>query len=304
MPTNKFLIFGRTGQVGWELRHKLACLGEIATVEYPEIDFTKPETLRAAVAEHKPTVILNAAAYTAVDKAEAEPDLAMEINGTAPGVLSEEAKKLGALLVHYSTDYVFDGSGAEPWTETSTPAPRNVYGHTKLAGDQAIAASGCDHLILRTSWVYGARGNNFLLTMLKLGQERRELSIVNDQIGAPTTSECIAQATADVLSQVLSPTGGGIDGRSGVYNLTNGGEASWLDFAQAIFVQAGSRLGTPIPELKAISTRDFPRPAQRPLNSRLAHEKLAATFGVHLPHWEQALELVLETLAEGSAWKK
>jgi dTDP-4-dehydrorhamnose reductase len=301
MQPHKFLIFGRVGQVGWELRHKLACLGEIVSVEYPEVDFTKPETLRAAVREHQPTVIVNAAAYTAVDKAETEQDLAMAINGTAPGVLAEEARALNALLVHYSTDYVFNGSGIRPWQETDTPDPVNVYGKSKLAGDLAIQASGCEHLIFRTSWVYGARGNNFLLTMLRLSQQRSELSIVDDQIGAPTTSECIAQATSDVLAQVLMPAGKGIDGRSGVYNLSNGGETSWCGFARAIFASAAPLLGTPQAAVKAIPTSDFPRPAPRPMNSRLSAAKLKLEFGITLPHWEHGLALVLDTLADGSA---
>jgi len=292
----KILIFGRIGQVGWELRHKLACLGDISSVEYPEVDFTKPETLQAVVRTVKPQVIVNAAAYTAVDKAETERDLAMAINATGPAVLAEEALKLGSLLVHYSTDYVFNGSGDRPWTETDTPAPLNVYGETKLAGDLAIQVSGCNHLIFRTSWVYGARGSNFLLTMLKLGQERKELSIVADQIGAPTTSESIAQATACVLAQVLSPGAGRKEGSSGVYNLTNGGEASWYDFAKAIFEQTHAKTGAAIPELKPIATSDFPRPAVRPFNSRLNGQKLEDVFGVRLPHWEHALELVLETV--------
>ncbi|WP_420240097.1 dTDP-4-dehydrorhamnose reductase (plasmid) [Telmatobacter bradus] len=304
MQSKKILIFGRTGQVGWELAHKLCCLGDVVSVEYPEVDFTRPETLRVAVAEHRPAVIVNAAAYTAVDKAEEEEEKALAINGTAPGVLAEEAKKLGALLVHYSTDYVFNGSGSAAWTEENSPAPLNAYGRTKLAGDQAIATTGCNHLIFRTSWVYGARGNNFLLTMLKLAQTRPELSIVSDQIGAPTTSECIAQATADVLSQVLAPSGKGIDGRSGVYNLTNGGETSWFGFAEEIFSLSAQKLSTPTPKLTPIPTEKFPRPAERPRNSRLCPEKLAATFGVRLPEWGNGLGLVLETIQNGTgSWK-
>jgi dTDP-4-dehydrorhamnose reductase len=262
------------------------------------VDFTKPDSLRSAVQSEQPTVIVNAAAYTAVDKAETDQELAMAINGTAPGVLAQEARQLGSLLVHYSTDYVFNGSGTTPWQESDTPAPLNVYGQTKLAGDLAIAASGCEHLIFRTSWVYGARGTNFLLTMLRLAQERSELSIVDDQIGAPTTSECIAQATADVLAQVLSPAGKGIDGRSGVYNLTNGGETSWCGFARAIFTRAHTLLATPQPTVLSIPTSAFPRPAARPMNSRLSPDKLQQTFGLHLPPWEHGLTLVLETLAE------
>lgn len=298
MFARKILIFGRIGQVGWELRHKLACLGTIVTLDYPDIDFTRGDSLRSAIRSEHPDVIVNAAAYTAVDKAEAEPELAMAINGAAPGILAEEAKSLGALLVHYSTDYVFDGTGLDPWIETSSPAPLNVYGSTKLAGDRAIQASGCHHLIFRTSWVYGARGSNFLLTMLRLSAENRQLSIVGDQVGAPTTSECIAQATSDVLSQVLSPLGIAIDGRSGVYNLSNNGEASWFDFAQEIFTLAPARLGTSRPQLTKIATEDFPRPAQRPLNSRLSGCKLEQAFGVKLPAWQIGLELVLENMAE------
>jgi dTDP-4-dehydrorhamnose reductase len=294
----KILIFGRVGQVGWELRHKLACLGEIVSVDYPEVDFTKPDTLRAVVRAEQPTVIVNAAAYTAVDKAETEPELAMAINGAGPAVLAAEAQDLGSLLVHYSTDYVFSGGGTRPWLESDTPAPLNVYGKTKLAGDEAIQASGCDHLIFRTSWVYGSRGSNFLLTMLRLAGERNALSIVDDQVGAPTTSECIAQATACVLAQVLSPAGKGIAGRSGVYNLTNGGEASWFGFAQSLLTRANATLGTPLPHLKPIATSDFPRPAPRPGNSRLSGQKLEEVFGLNMPQWEMALSLVLETMAE------
>lgn len=294
MP-NKILIIGRNGQVGWELRRTLSVLGQIVPVEYPEIDLTKPETLRTVIAGVKPTVIANAAAYTAVDKAETETALAEAINATGPAVLAEEAKKLGALLVHYSTDYVFDGTGDQPRSETSPTGPLNVYGKTKLAGDEAIIASGCQHLIFRTSWVYGSRGSNFLLTMLKLAKERESLSIVSDQVGAPTTSVSIAQATAAVLSQVLAP-GAGINVRSGVYNLTNSGEASWFDFAKAIFAKSHMLWDAPQPTLTAISTSAFPRPAQRPLNSRLSGEKVETIFGVVLPHWEAALDITLEQL--------
>ena len=301
MPDRRILIFGRMGQVGWELRHKLACLGDVVAVEYPDVDFTKPDSLRSVVRAQKPTVIVNAAAYTAVDKAEAEPELAMAINGTAPGVLAEEARQTGALLVHYSTDYVFNGSGQRAWLETDSPAPINVYGKTKLAGDEVIQASGCEYLIFRTSWVYGARGNNFLLTMLRLARERRELSIVDDQIGAPTSSECIAQATAHVLSQVLAPLGSGIKGRTGVYNLINTGETSWYGFAEALLTHANAVWRVPVPQLVAINTSAFPRPAARPANSRLSGQRLAETFGVKMPHWKEALSLVLETLADGVA---
>ena len=301
MRNSRILIFGRIGQVGWELRHKLACLGQVSTVEYPEVDFTNPDSIRSAVRAVEPAVIVNAAAYTAVDKAESELQLATAINATGPGVLAEEAKRLGGLLVHYSTDYVFDGSKLTPWVETDAPNPLNAYGRTKLAGDQAIQASGCDHLIFRTSWVYGARGNNFLLTMLRLGKERAELRIVDDQIGSPTSSECIAQATSDVLAQVLAPGGAGMQGRSGIYNLTSSGETSWFGFAKAILTEAAVRFGSPLPNLVPILTADYPTPAKRPANSRLSCQRVEKTFGVNLPHWEQALFLVLDTLTEGSS---
>jgi dTDP-4-dehydrorhamnose reductase len=296
MKTPKILIFGRVGQVGWELRHKLACLGQVTSVDYPEIDFSKPDTIRAAVRAAEPTIIVNAAAYTAVDKAEATPEPAWAINATGPGVIAEEAKRLGSLLVHYSTDYVYDGSKNSPWVETDQPNPLNVYGKTKLAGDEAIAAVGGDYLILRTSWVYGARGSNFLLTMLRLAKERAELRIVDDQTGSPTSSECIAQATANILAQVVSPAGGGLGGRSGVYHLTNGGETTWFGFARAFL----SRPGAACPELIPIPASEYPLPARRPVNSVLSCKLLAETFGVRMPAWETALELALETLAEGA----
>jgi dTDP-4-dehydrorhamnose reductase len=296
METPKILIFGRVGQVGWELRHKLACLGEVKSVDFPEIDFSKPDTIRDTVRTVQPKVIVNAAAYTAVDKAEAAPEPAWAINASGPGVIAEEAKRLGSLLVHYSTDYVYDGFKQGPWIETDAPNPLNVYGKTKLAGDEAIQAVGGEYLILRTSWVYGARGSNFLLTMLRLAKERPELRIVDDQTGAPTTSECIAQATADILAQLLAPAGGGLAGRSGVYHLTSSGATTWFGFAKEFLSKLPS-----CPILTPIPSSQYPVPAKRPVNSVLCCDRLAQTFGVRLPAWEYALELVLETLAEGTA---
>jgi dTDP-4-dehydrorhamnose reductase len=301
MRNTKILVFGRIGQVGWELRHKLACLGDVTAIDYPEIDFSKPDSICTAVRAAEPKVIINAAAYTAVDKAESAPDLAMAINGTAPGVIAEEAKRLDSLLVHYSTDYVFDGTKLSPYVETDLPNPVNVYGKTKLAGDQAIQSVGGDYLILRTSWVYGARGSNFLLTMLRLAQERTELQIVDDQIGAPTSSECIAQATANILAQLLAPSGSGLDGRSGIYNLTSTGETTWFEFAKALLTKSSGTFGFTVPNLIPIKTSEFPRPAKRPTNSRLSCQRLEQRFGVTLPHWERALSLVLDTLTEGSS---
>jgi dTDP-4-dehydrorhamnose reductase len=295
MKNPKILIFGRVGQVGWELRHKLACLGQVSSVDFPEIDFSKPDTIRDAVRAAEPTVIVNAAAYTAVDKAEASPEPAWAINAIGPGVIAEEAKRLGALMVHYSTDYVYDGSKQGPWVETDKPNPLSVYGKTKLAGDEAIAAVGGDSLILRTSWVYGARGGNFLLTMLRLAKERPELRIVDDQTGSPTTSECLAQATADILSQVITP-GGGLAGRGGVYHLTSSGATTWFGFAKAFLSKQAV-----CPKLTPISASEYPLPAVRPVNSVLSCDRIAETFGIRMPSWELALDLVLETLAEGSA---
>jgi dTDP-4-dehydrorhamnose reductase len=205
---------------------------------------------------------------------------------------------LGALLVHYSTDYVFDGTRQNAWVETDEANPLGVYGRTKLEGDRAIESSGCDHLIFRTSWVYGARGKNFLLTMLKLGKERPEIRVVDDQIGSPTSSECIAQATACVLAQLVAAEGFRIEGRSGVYNLACEGEASWFRFAHAIFSRAQTSLLQASPKLIPIPTSEYPTAAKRPANSRLACQRLAETFGLRLPHWEQALDLVMETLTE------
>jgi dTDP-4-dehydrorhamnose reductase len=296
MKNQKILVFGRVGQVGWELRHKLACLGQVTSVDYPEIDFSKPDTIRSAVRAAEPAVIINAAAYTAVDKAESNPEPAFALNAIGPGVIAEEARRLGALMVHYSTDYVYDGGKQGAWVETDPPNPLNVYGRSKLAGDEAIAAVGGDYVILRTSWVYGARGSNFLLTMLRLAKERPELRIVDDQTGSPTTSECIAQATAHILAQVLAPGSGGLAGRSGVYHLTSAGATTWFGFArQFLTKQAVS------PKLSPISTSEYPVAARRPANSVLSCEKVADAFGVRMPSWEHALDLVLETLSEGAA---
>jgi dTDP-4-dehydrorhamnose reductase len=277
----------------------LACLGAVTGVDYPEVDFSKPDSIRETVRAAAPAVIVNAAAYTAVDKAESEPELAMAINGIAPGVLAEEARRMGSILVHYSTDYVFDGSKQGPYVETDAPNPLNVYGRTKLAGDEAILAVGGEALILRTSWVYGARGSNFLLTMLRLAREKAELRIVDDQIGSPTSSECIAQATADILAQVTRPGGGGLEGRSGIYNLTCAGATTWFGFAKEFLRERAGSSGRPAAKLVPITTSEFPRPATRPANSRLSCRRVEGIFGVVMPDWKDALSLVLEALNEG-----
>jgi len=270
----RILLTGATGQVGWELRRTLAPLGEVKFFDRFGLDLADTPPLVATVRALQPEVIVNAAAYTAVDKAEAERDLAFAVNATAPRVLAEEAKRIGALLVHYSTDYVFDGEKALPYVESDPTHPINVYGESKLAGEQAIAKSGCRHLVLRTSWVYGPRGRNFYLTMLRLGKERPELQVVDDQVGAPTSSLEIARATATLLGKEAR----------GLYHMTAAGSTTWCGFARAILKAAG--LATPV---VAIRTEDYPTPAKRPRSSRLDCSKLRAEHGVSLAPWEQAL---------------
>jgi dTDP-4-dehydrorhamnose reductase len=270
----RILLTGGNGQVGWELRKTLAPLGEIAAPGRAVLDLRDAKRIRETLRDTNPDVIVNAAAYTAVDKAESERDAASAVNAVAPGILAEEAKKSGALLVHYSTDYVFDGEKPAPYVEEDEPNPLNVYGASKLAGERAIAASGCRHLILRTSWVYGPRGSNFMLTMLRLARERPELRVVDDQVGAPTSSLAIARATA----QVLRP------GAHGLYHLAAAGQTSWCGFARAILKRAG--IATPV---TAIRTADYPTPARRPRNSRLNCARLRADFGLALAPWEEQL---------------
>lgn len=285
------LLTGVKGQVGWELRRTLAPLGQVTAVDRAELDLSDLETIRAKVRALKPQVIVNPAAYTAVDRAEREAGQARAINAVAPAVLAEEAKRCGAILVHYSTDYVFDGSKPGPYVEDDAPNPLNVYGATKWEGEEAIRASGARHLILRTSWVYGRRGQNFLLTMQRLMREREELKIVADQIGAPTWSRLIAEATAQILAQCLSPArGADRPAPWGTYHLTCGGATSWYGFAQAIAESGGvtTRL-IPIP------ASDYPTPARRPANSRLDNGKLARTFALRLPDWRETLALCLQT---------
>lgn len=287
----KILLTGMNGQVGWELQRTLACLGDVVALDSKALDLTDADAIRRVVRDVAPRVIVNPAAHTAVDKAESERERAYAINATAPGILAEEAEKLGALLVHYSTDYVFPGTGDTPWREDDATGPLNVYGASKLAGEQAIQAACRRHLIFRTSWVYGARGANFLLTMRRLMKERPELKIVADQIGAPTWSRMLAEATALILAQQFSPARGADRPEPwGVYHMTNAGETSWHGFAEAIQAlddEATARL-LPIP------SSDYPTPARRPLNSRLNNDKLARVFGVRLPDWREALALCMQ----------
>lgn len=293
MNRQRILVIGKTGQVGWELLRSLAPLGDVQGVDYPEIDLSNPDSVREQVQRTKPRVIVNAAAYTAVDKAESEPDLATAINGFAPGVLAEQAKCLDALLIHYSTDYVFDGTKASPYVETDSPNPLGVYGRSKLAGDQAVQQSGCDHLIFRLCWVYGGRGKNFMLTMLRLGRERETLRVVSDQFGCPTWCRMIAEATAQALAQ----RAGAKDSASlnGVYHLAASGQTSWHGFAEAIVaaMPASDRLCT---KVEGIPTSEYPLPAKRPAYSVLSCEKLIQTFGLRLPDWRSSLGHVLEEL--------
>ncbi|MDR6407576.1 dTDP-4-dehydrorhamnose reductase [Paraburkholderia terricola] len=298
MTTRKpatILLTGVNGQVGFELARSLQGLGRVVALDRGRLDLGNLDQVRSVVREVKPTLIVNPAAHTAVDKAESEPDLAMRLNAEAPAVLAEEARRLDAALVHYSTDYVFDGTKIGAYVEDDAVNPQNVYGKSKLAGEQAIAASGCSHLIFRTSWVYGTRGKNFLLTMLRLGAERDELSVVADQIGAPTWSNTIATLTSNVLSQsVVGDPDDWWKRNSGVYHLTASGVTSWHGFAQAIF--DNSTLAKK-PTVKPIPAASYPTPAARPANSRMSNDKLYATFGVKAPEWEDALRLSLDSLA-------
>ena len=292
----RILLLGKNGQVGWELQRALAPLGEVTAldVDSPEpwrADFSQPEALAPIVQAVRPDVIVNAAAHTAVDKAESEPELARAINATAPGVLAREAAALGATLVHYGTDYVFDGSGQSPRSEDAPTGPLSVYGSTKLEGESLIRASGCRHLILRTSWVYAARGGNFAKTMLKLAAEREALKVIDDQIGAPTGADLLADVTAHALRTLAARPE-----LAGTYHCVAAGETSWFDYARFVIEWARAR-GHPVkvaPDaIRPIPTSDYPTPARRPLNSRLDTTKLRTAFGLHLPPWQAGVERML-----------
>lgn len=285
------LLTGVNGQVGFELARSLQGLGKVVALDRRELDLGDLDQVRRVVREVKPDLIVNPAAHTAVDKAETDVEAAMRLNAEAPGVLAEEARRLGAALVHYSTDYVFDGTKNGAYVESDAVNPQNVYGKSKLAGEQAIAASGCAHLIFRTSWVYGTRGKNFLLTMLRLGAEREELSVVADQIGAPTWSNTIAALSASVLAQAAAVgEGDWWQEYSGIYHLTASGATSWHGFAEAIF-EFSDLSKKPI--VKPIPAASYPTPAARPANSRISNDKLANAFGVRAPDWREALRLCM-----------
>ena len=286
----KILLTGSNGQVGWELQRTLAPLGEVIAPSREQFDLSRPETLRKTILSIKPHWIVNSGAYTAVDKAEHERDLAFAVNAEAPRILAETCAELGAALVHYSTDYVFDGIGRVPFDEEALIKPLNVYGASKAAGEAAIRSTLSEHLIFRTSWIYGQRGTNFFLTMQRLMKERNELRMVSDQIGAPTWSRHIAEATALVMAQ-MAFCSRVFDGPRfwGTYHLTNGGETSWFGFAAAILKEMGLEKKL---HLVSIPSSDYPLPALRPLNSRLSNAKLEKVFGLSLPDWRVAFSQI------------
>ena len=289
----KILLFGKNGQVGWELQRSLAPLGELVALDADSRelcgDFTDLDGLIQTIRAVAPDVIVNAAAHTAVDKAESEPELVRTINALAPGMLAREAQRCNAWLIHYSTDYVFDGSGDRPWRETDSTAPLSVYGATKLEGEQLIRQSGCKHLIFRTSWVYGARGGNFAKTMLRLAQERDQLTVINDQIGAPTGADLLADVTAHAIRAARPEL-------SGLYHLVAAGETSWHGYAGFVLDharRAGIALKVAPEAIQPVPTSAFPTPAKRPLNSRLDTAKLRSAFGLTLPMWQNGVARML-----------
>ena len=290
----KILLLGKNGQVGWELQRSLSPLGELVALGSAECDLTDLAALTATLRDIAPDVIVNAAAYTAVDKAESEPELARLINAGALAVLAQQATELNAWLIHYSTDYVFDGGGDTPWAETDLTGPLNVYGESKLDGERNIVQSGCRHLIFRTSWVYGARGGNFARTMLRLAQERDVLRVIDDQIGAPTGADLIADVTAHALRKAIRHPE-----VFGLYHLAAGGETSWHGYAGFVLDCARSAgVALKASEICAVPTSAFPTPARRPHNSRLNTEKLQNTFDLHPPHWKAGVERMLIEVLE------
>jgi dTDP-4-dehydrorhamnose reductase len=297
----KILLLGKNGQVGWELQRSLAPIGKLIALDRRGQDdwcgdFTNLEALASTVRRIRPDVIVNAAAYTAVDQAESDISLARAINALAPAALASEAASIGAWLVHYSTDYVFDGSGSEPWREESATSPLNTYGRTKLEGENAIVNSGCHHLVFRTSWVYSARGGNFARTMLRLAEERETLNVIDDQHGAPTGADLLADCTAHALRAAMQRPS-----VCGVYHLAPGGETSWHGYALHVIErarQAGRPLKLSKEAIRAVSTNQFPTVARRPSNSRLDTLKLRTTFDLSLPDWRAGVDRMLtEVLA-------
>ena len=299
LKTPRFLITGANGQLGFELLRALAPLGEVVACGRDACDLSNPDSIRSASRAAKPHVIFSAGAYTAVDKAESEPNLARAINGAAPGILGEEAAKLGALVIHFSTDYVFDGTKPSAYREEDATNPLGVYAKTKLEGENALAASGAEHLIFRTSWVFGAHGKNFIKTILRLASSRDELRIVADQFGAPTGAALLADTSTHIAARYLR------DGREnfpfGLYHLATSGETSWHGFAQHIVAKAAaanSPLQATIDRIRPIPAAEYPTPAARPANSRLDTSKFRAAFGLQLPDWTHGVDQVLDVLLE------
>lgn len=292
----RVLVTGAQGQVGRALLAAFDGTAEVIACDRGTLDISNPDAIRTKIREAAPDVIINAGAYTAVDKAESEPDFAMAINGRAPGVLAEEAKRAGALLIHYSTDYVFDGSKNGAWVEDDPTNPLSVYGATKLAGEQAIQRAGGCFLIFRTSWVYAPEGKNFVLTMLRLGRERDSLNVVDDQVGAPTTAAELARATHSITTGILDNRFGSASDWAGVYHMSCSSSVSWCGFARAIFNRASSLLDGKAPKVNPIATSEYPTPAKRPHNSVLSNDKLHRRFGVRLAEWETALDEVLAAI--------
>lgn len=293
----KFLLTGKNGQVGFELQRALAPLGQVVAVDHAECDLADPEAIRRLVQATRPDIIINPAAYTAVDKAESEPDLAYAINAMAPQVIGEAAKSIGALVIHYSTDYVFDGTKQGAYRESDQPNPKSIYGKSKLAGEQALQNSGAKQLIFRTSWVFGAHGNNFAKTMLRLAAERDSLNVVADQYGAPTSAALLADVTAQIIGRFQRS--GGADIPYGLYHLVAGGLTSWHAYAQTV-IAAALAAGRPIIlspyNINAISSDEYPLPAPRPANSHLDTRKLQEAFGLVLPAWQSGLDHVLQQI--------
>ena len=294
----RILLFGKNGQVGWELNRSLPPLGEVIALGREEADFSQPEALRNIVQAIKPDVIVNAAAYTAVDKAEDEEVLATTVNGDAPGVLAEEAKKLNALLVHYSTDYVFDGKKDTPYTELDEPNPINAYGRSKLAGEESVRLSGCDYLILRTSWVYSDRGDNFLLKIIQLASEKEELNIVDDQRGAPTWARLIAERTAQIILLSTGKREAGIFG-PGIYHLVTRDCTTWYELAKQIIKEAERQQDDNlflVKNINPVSSDEFVTRAKRPKNTCLSVEVMEKKFGIEMPAWAHALKLCFKSM--------
>ena len=298
----RILLTGKNGQLGWELQRALAAQGAVIALDRNDLDLADSTAIRRTVRDLRPDIIVNPAAFTAVDKAESEPQLADAVNGAAPGVLAEEARKLGAVLVHYSTDYVFDGSKPAAYTEDDAPNPQSVYGRSKLAGELAIRASGCGHLILRTSWVYGVHGGNFVKTVLRLARERDELRIVADQFGAPTWARDLAQATAAALASWQEKDWD--DSLGGLYHLTAAGRTSWHRYAEEIVHlarQYDAALAAKPLAIRAIATHEYPVPAKRPANSVLANGRIREAFGIALPEWQDSLAVCMRLLFKSSS---